>query len=734
MFGSKTRLRQSAASISLICGLASPAFAQEAQSTQEESPVAASAEAADPAATQGGLEEIVVTAQRRSERLQDVPIAISAFTAETLESSGITGTSELQMVTPGLTFTATLSSANPYLRGVGTNDINAGNENSNATYVDGIYYPSMPGVIFSFLNIERIEVLKGPQGTLFGRNASGGLVHVITRDPAHEFGFEGRVGYANYDTFEASGYVTGGLSSNLAADMSVYYSDQGKGWGRNLNTGDEVNSTDVLSLRSKWQLELGDTRLTLSGDYTDRASDVGVTRQPLAGSVGADRVSRMRGTIYDFQGTATPFADTTQGGLALRAETDIGFARLVSLTGWRKLRTHLLLDQDNVRTSILNLNWDAKDESLTQEIQLLSEGGGPLQWIVGGFYMDRHSQYDPLGVFGGALPPFMGGGFNLFSDLDTRSIAGFAQATYQLMDDTSFTAGVRYTSDRQHFNARQISFAGAQLAVREESVTYNKFTWRFALDHKITPDILLYGTVSRGFKAGIYNISSITAPTARPETLDAYEAGLKSDFLDRRLRINVAGFYYNYQDIQLQKVEAGASLTLNAADSKIYGMEIEATAIPIEGLTLQSGLSWLPKAEYVKFPGAPISSRNPLGGNIVVSGDASGNRMVRAPKATFNASVNYNVPAFGGEVDFNLTYYHSSSYFWEPDNRIAQGAHDLVNAQIGWTAPGGQWDIRLWAKNLTDTEYFLFVGTAAVGDSGAAAAPRTYGASVGFRF
>ena len=248
-----------------------------------------------------GLEEVVVTAQRRSENLQQVPIAVATVTANDIQRAGVNSTDTLRQVTPGVMFTTQQRSAQVFIRGVGSQGTGAGDEAAVPIYIDGVYYPSAWGNMFSFNNIDRVEVLKGPQGTLFGRNATGGLVHIITRDPTSEFGVEGSVNYGNFDTKEGSLYVTGG-GENIATDFDGYYVHQGKGWGKDLINGGDVNRKREWSLRSKtvWR-PTDDDKLTFAIDYSWNTSDIGLIRTPLPG-VPAIGGFLNPGTIYDGTG------------------------------------------------------------------------------------------------------------------------------------------------------------------------------------------------------------------------------------------------------------------------------------------------------------------------------------------------------------------------------------------------------------------------------------------------
>ncbi len=705
---------------------AGTAYAEE---TPQERPEAASKQSnADDSA-------IIVTAQRREESMQKVPISISAFTGETLAKSGVTEVSELSTLTPGLVWSQSLSSSTPFIRGVGTTDGSAANESNIALYIDGQYYPSQPGASQSLSSVERVEVLKGPQGTLFGRNATGGLIQIITRTPSYTPTLEARIGYGNYDTVDGSVYASTGLAKNVATDLSVYYINQNDGWGKYSGTNTDVYTKEVFSIRSKTRAELGETvTATVSLDYMSRDGSQGIVRGLLPGAVSVGGLTTYSGSIYNPTGAPQPDGKMRQGGVGLKLEAELPFARLVSISGYRKVKDQVVIDQDYTPVNFQRINSLIRDHSFTQEVQLVSNSDGKLDWIVGGFFMTRGTSYDPTRIEGTTLVIPFGGGQNSFTHVNTRSIAGFGQASYEIAEGTKLTAGLRYTSDRQSIAGKFVRDNGVTGAYPSSSTTFNKLTWRLAIDQQIGDDTLLYASATRGFKGGVYNAANPASASARPEVLDAYEVGLKTDFLDKLARFNIAAFHYAYKDIQIQHVQGGFIETLNAGKARLTGVDAELSIKPATGLRLRGNLSWLPEAKYLTFNPAPISTPNPAGGNVINSnGDASGNRVVRAPKFTYTAAIDYT-KSIGDDAtfDFNLTWNHSSGFVWEPDNRVTQAAYGLLQAQAGLTF--GAYNISVWAKNITKSDYYVFVNQSQFGDSAVPGAPRTYGISAGFKY
>lgn len=706
--------------------IASPAFAQETGGAE-------GVERGDV------LEAVVVTAQRREENLQDVPISITTLSASALEAGGVSSVEDLSVAAPGLVMTRQLRGSTPFIRGVGTGSVAPGNESPVAQYVDGVYYMSPIGNIFSFNNVERIEVLKGPQGTLFGRNATGGLVNVITRDPSETPTLEASVGYGDYETYMGSVYASAG-SERVAADLAVVYRDQNEGYGKNLTTGEEVNREDEIGVRSKvlWKPTDND-RLTFSADWSENKGDMGLTRSAYPGSllVGS---TPLRGSVYDTQGSfPTRVESFPTWGVSLKYQHSFDWGEFQSLTSHRDQSSLTLLDQDATPLPFVGVRMRESNVWQQQEFLLMGDVDR-LNWTTGLFLFDSTSEYAPIQLASDVVPTLNS---VTYPTQDTRSYAAFAQGTYAIRDTTSVTVGLRYTVDERDFAARQLAGPGhpagqgALVATAFADKSFPKLTWRFAIDQKLGDDALIYASYNRGFKSGVYNTGSITSPVVDPETLDAIEVGLKSEWFDHRLRFNVAAFDYDYEDMQLQRVVTGTLVILNAAEGKMRGADIEAVLLPpmpVGELQLTLGASFL-DTEYTSFPDGPQSIPNPTGGNRTIATDLSGNDMIRAPDWTTSLGVDYSMPVGASKLGIAASYYRNDGFFWEPDNRLRQDPYEVVNAQLSLAfGSEQQYRIRAFGKNLTDSRYGSYVSGGAVGDLVAPAPPRTYGVAFDIRY
>lgn len=736
-------MRTALFSTSVLALLACPAAAwaqsasgvpQSSTGTAAGAPLASDAGSASAEADDGQqIGDIVVTAQRRSERLQSVPIAITAISGDALNAKGLTSTQDIAGATPGLTYTQVAGTAAPRIRGVGTVTALGGNENSVATYVDGVYYASSGSSILSLSNIAQVAVLKGPQGTLFGRNATGGLIQITTLDPKHELGGSVTASYGNLDTLGGTLYVTGGLSDNLAADLSVAYTDQQDGFGRNLTTGNPVNRSKNLTIRSKWVLDVGDlTTFKFSADYA-RLKAAGPARRQTYGSLGVAG-NRFVGGPFDTRSNVDPSFDNEQGGASLYAVHHFDGVDLVSITAYRRALTVGIFDIDGTRSPIAKVEQHFPDRQFSQEIQLLSTGAGPFSYTLGAYYF-RSS--------GGYLPAFVTTPVqfqNVSSRQRARAPAIYGQGTYKLGPATSLTLGLRYSWETRYLNASALlttlpSGPIAPTTPIAGKLSTSRPTWRIALDHHITPDVLVYASYNRGFKSGGFNAGNFAAVESfLPEVLDAYEVGTKADFFGHRLRINASGFYYDYSNIQLTGFLGPTIRITNAASAKIYGLDLDVTARPVNGLTLTAGLSYI-HDRFGTYKTAQISTVNAAGGNTLTSGSATGNRLPYTPDWTFNLGVDYSVPISSGELTLSAQYFHSDGWFAEPDNRLFQRPYDTLNGSIKWKLGDDKgFSVSVWGRNLTNEVYAATLQTQATSDVIVPANGRTYGATIGYAF
>jgi iron complex outermembrane recepter protein len=715
---------------------------------------AALAASEDSVANETKLEEVVVTANKRVENIQNVPISIAVVSADALAAAGANSTLDLTDKVAGLQFSASQNGINVHLRGIGISTVPPGNENSVSTYVDGVYFANLSGSLLTLSDIQQIEVDKGPQGTLFGRNSTGGVVNITTKAPEHAFSGSVQAGYGNYDTSVFDAYVTGGLGPILAANFAAHFDHQGDGYGTNLFNGTDVQQSENLALRTKFLLTPTDAdKLTLAVDYERIRSSELDAFQPVEGhpTNWGPGAPAPRGTPFTFSGgswdvnvVAPPVYRNKQGGASLNAEHTFDFARLTSISAYRDANKFSAWSVEPIPTNAELANWTVRDHQFTQELQLSSLDSSKIKWVGGLFYMDAATNMAPLAVTGSVVPG-PGTTLEFHSRETTRSGAAFGQTTIPLpvVEQTNLTLGLRYTDERRAVDGFQVlapppPAPSVVRGVVDASQTYRKLTWRVALDHRFSDQVLGYISYNRGFKSGVFGTIPATPTPVKPEVLDAYEMGMKTDLWNDHVRVNLSGFYYDYSQIQVSVSNRTSVVLLNGAGAKIYGADFEVQAKFGNLLLSASGEGLHDK--FTSFQGAvffePLSAAAG-GGNLGVVGDAAGNKLPNTPNYTFNLGLEYTIPVRVGDLNLSTNYAYMGNYFQGPDNILSSPPSNRLNAQVAWSAPNDTTRVTLWARNLTNevTPLFLQAASNAGGYSEVVnQPPRTYGFTIRQRF
>jgi iron complex outermembrane receptor protein len=695
------------------------------------------AQAKAPAATDAAaaqVAEVVVTAEKRSQSLQSVPTAVTAITAKTAAAIGITDVQSIQSTVPGLEFPRFFNGSTPTLRGIGTNSGIGAAESVVAMYVDDVYIAAPAGTTFSLNNISQIEVLKGPQGTLYGRNAMGGVVDIKTRDPSASPSADVSLGYGAYDTLTGAVYGNLALGDKLFADLALAGSDQRLGWGKNLYDGAQAFKELDAAARTKWLWKPDqDTSLTLTADYNRSKYNSGIAMRPIVGALFPNGQTYQG--YYNVNENPLGTTNTTQGGVSLKLDHDFGFARLVDIVGYRLVRSYNVADEDQTVDPSQTFHYDDNRDTLTEELRLISPGGGRFHWIAGLFYFDDTSNLNPFKLTGTAVPA-------PFTELEetfrikTRSYAAFGQGTADLPYETHLTLGARYTYDEVSLAATE-ALNDFIVDTGQGHFNDNAFTYKVSLGKDLTRNIMAYAGYSTGFKGGTFNTASLHDKPVQPEHLSDAEAGLKSELFDRRLRLNLAYYHYDYTNMQVTTlIEANgrtAAILQNAAAAKNDGFELEFEAQPTADLTLRGGLEAM-HSRFASFPNATLSVPLATGGNTTVSGSAKGNQTPHSPDFTANLGGDYRVRTEVGDVLFSINYSYDGGFAWDADNRLKQAPYSLVNGSITWTSHDAAWDVRLWGKNLNGARYSTYTTANIVGDEESPAPPRTFGITVGRHF
>lgn len=618
--------------------LAQPAWAQDAGQAEEDT---------------GGLEEIVVTAQKREENLQDVPVSVTALGAEAIANARIADFSDLTRAAPSLTITQTTSSPNNaiILRGIGTFAFSIGVEPSVAVIIDDMPVVQQAQAFDHLADLQRIEVLKGPQGTLFGKNSSAGVVNIVTQDPGSAFGGTLSAAAATDGDVRLEGIVNVPIGDDAGLRLTGFYHSF-PGAVRNLTLNRNVNDQENYGVRGKFKFESGAVTLTLTGAYSESSQDgtattirglIGTGTARVFGSPALPLSAALVGITpgagnYDARVDAPGGTTNKTASVAGKINVDLGFADLISVTAYQDWKFTFQNDVDGTDLNVLGaftgglLNGGPAQSgpyhstNLTQELRLVSSGSGPFKYVVGGFYSDadtsRAFQRGPVVAVA-----------NWAASNTSESLGLFAQVDYTLPTNTTISGGVRY-------NREKISVAFDNLVpgatanqcapgnpLCRGSNTDSVVTWKAAISQEVAPDVMVYGSAASGYKGFAYDIVtgfnparinaalSGTAPgltgvgAIRPETSKSFELGLKSRFLDNRVQLNVIGFLAKYDDFQAQSViQVGSPPTPqfvlnNVGKLKTKGVDVEFSAKPTDWLRIDAGASYT-DAIMTSFVGA----------------------------------------------------------------------------------------------------------------------------------
>ena len=483
----------------------------------------------------GGLvDEIVVSARRREERLQDVPASVASLSAESLEARGVNTTIQLTQVTPGLFMGFTGVFAQPVIRGIGSSSATAGDESNVATYIDGVYVSQMFGTIFKLANIERVEVLKGPQGTLYGRNATGGAISVTTKAPTFDATGDLSLTHGSFNHRQITGYYSAPISGKMAYSIAVIAS-KNSGYVRNIFDNGRAGVDEIYAVRAKLLFKPTDQlNFVLSVDAGQTDESVMLATTPLNGNTSA-RTQAPTALIairpYEISLNLQPFSRVYQRGVSLRSTLDLGWAELTSITARYTTTDKTDADSDASTALLVHTTTTFPSHTASQEFQLSSPSGSRLQWLVGALAFDSDATTYRL-----SKPAFT----NFFTRVDTRAYAVYGEGTYDLTTALSVTAGLRYSYERKH-NVGRLTAASPTVDTTEH---WSSVTPRVIAKYEIPQAGNIYASFSRGFKSGQLNSSTLTGIAVAPETVSAYEIGAKTLF-NGPLRISVAAFYYD---------------------------------------------------------------------------------------------------------------------------------------------------------------------------------------------
>lgn len=712
-------------------------------------------------------DDIVVTAQKREQSLQDVPISVAAHTGAAMEEAGVRSLQDLTNLTPGLNIGTTggNSATFTYIRGGGTNLIDMSADPSVATFVDEVYIPGTTGMQFGLLDIERVEVLKGPQGTLFGRNAAAGAISIITRRPEAEFGGRLSLEGGNFGYINARGSVTGPLTADAAWQYRLAaMTRQRDPVTENLAGGEDPGRVDTYGLRGQLEYEGGAFNALLTVGYYNAdngpADVFTFTRGSTAGFFDAGGQAAVATHPNDFHRVwisdpgGYELQDITDASLRLEWATGLG--ELTSITSYRESEFDGTDDRDGSFADAMRSGFTERHETWSQELRLANEIGR-WNWIAGAYYYHDEGYSNQRYDVGPDMVLYVDTFGQYISDqhwLKVESFAVFGQATYSFTEQLSLTLGARYTRDEKSserdlfvdpmlydFVISNFIFpVGSYTASGSDS--WEAFNPVAVLQYEVSDDVMLYGSVRTGFKSGGYPTTNPPRPelavtTYDPEDILSYEAGIRSDLFGGRLRINSSIFHVEMSDQQVSIFESGALVVRNAADGYTDGIDLQVRVRPTDRLTID----WNATGQRARFEN--FSYFSPI---IAQTIDNSGNNQLRSPDFSTSLAVDYLVPMSIGELRLRGDYYMQTRTYFNDGNfdgnyGTFQPAYELFNARISFEPAGGNWEFALWGRNLGDERYCsnIIVWTLDNTPNGGTgtcspADPRTYGVSVDFRF
>jgi len=732
------------------------------------------------------LEEIIVTATHRAESMQDVAVTVTALSSDMMEKADIFDAATIAQHTPGFSYAEFApGQANLAIRGIGSADDGAGLDNSVALFLDGVYIGRQAGINFDMFDIERIEILRGPQGTLFGRNSIGGAVNVVSRKPTDDF--EAKIGATagNEGILRYQGYVSGPLSDTVSAKFVVNHREH-DGFVDNLVLNKKQQDENQTSIRGQIRWSLESSEWLLSADWMDD-DRVDMGRTPVVDNAPLSAILVQNGVTAPWQNASSRpgFSKREGSGLSLQGEFEFDKGVLTSITGFRQTETDWEMLSVGAPLGGLGLAFDEVIDDIVEDIDTFSQEfrwtsslGGNFEYTAGVYYFTEDTDRTEIfritgaGTYGDPTAPFrltdpgaqdiIGNEYARTAN-ETTSLAVYGQGTWDINDRWSLTAGARFTRDEKDYIAESVNCAlvaandpsiigtpfenfaacggvGGSLNIIAEaflvtpSDDWTDFSPKVALQYSASDNTMWFGSIAKGFKsggfAGSQGIESAASTPVDQETAWNYELGFKGDFLDNTLRLNATLFYTDYEDLQIVRFGPvpgsafGTFITTNIGQADISGIEAEFTWYATDNFQISGHYAYLDTT----VNGLIIPT---AGGDV----DASGSPLNAAPENSANVAFSYGLPTNAGDFDFRLSFSHidehNRSYV---DSRIAIDSADLWEGRIGWSSMDGGWEAALWAKNLTDEDYISHLYVIGPGGIGVWGPPRTVGVTVNKNF
>jgi len=679
------------------------------------------------------MDEIIVTAQRRSERLVDVPISVDSVDQEQLELKKVNSILDLSKVSTSLRFEAHTPAFQPTLRGVGSQVQGAGVDSNVAVYVDGFYQVNNYGMGFDLPNVSNVQVLKGPQGTLFGRNATGGAILITTSEPTADLTGRVKLGYAEYNEVSAQGNVSGAVSGNVAAGVSVYYR-KNDGYTRNIVTGSKdddglkmfnvrpdivISNHDNLKLRLIFEHSYASNALTLGGSYPDSYNIFAALGIPVAHKPG------------ETSDLSNPFnISKSDGGYALAEWQISDWLSLKSNTGYRHDHENFVSGGDFSPLGLLSVSALTDNKTFSQEF-VLSGARGRADWVSGVNYYKNTGKEPADNVY----QP--GSVLTLKSQtVVSTAYAAFADLTYRATDRLFLTAGGRFSTERKVSD----TILYGVVPQPQEKARWNKFTPRAVVRYELDHGTNVYGSYNKGFRSGAF--TGFPPNKVDPETLDAFEVGFKhaAGIFD----FNSAAFFYNYKNAQVTVIELnGLGRTVNAGNQHNYGAEVELAVHPVRQWSMSLSGAYL-HAKYTDFKNIPTMLQVPVAiapGVSVPGGwaqgsvpNGAGTWAQRSPQWTGNFATSYGIDLGAGTLQLAGNANMTSYFFHFTNEGMREPGFAKVDLNLSYTTNDKHWRAEAYVTNLTDRHTAAERIGGPFGTLALYTAPRVFGGSIGYNF
>lgn len=671
------------------------------------------------------VETIIVTAQRREQELNDVPVAITAIGQAEIQNLTAGYMTDVGIKAPNVIMDQSSIAPRISIRGITSqSNINAGFPPAIGVYVDEVYQGRDPSFNTILSDVARIEILRGPQGTLYGKNTIGGAINIITQQPTEEFEGSADLTVGNLGLLQGRLSLSGAIAPNVRARLSLAHRER-DGYLQNTTTGQDLNDISADGVRLVVAADLTpNLTATFSTDhfYEDGTSALETGPATLNGAVTIlSTIPAQNPNDNVVQLDGDEFAERELHGYAARFNWDLGGMELTSITAYRNYESNFGDDSDGLPINAFNVGREENAENFSQEIRLTSTGDGPLSWIIGAYYYIENIENNRRIQLGPAFPYLLAGNGAAFayptytgeagrteSTIESSSWALFGSVTYDLSANLHLSGGLRYTDEQKDFSYIQyytqqylagpgpsvIPNFAVNIPRRNESYDDGQFTGDLSLSYDINDDQMLYARYSRGYKAGGFQTDVISPPFNPvadfgfdPETVDSYEIGYKSFFFDRRLELNLAAFHMDWSDKQ-EQVFTGLSFIIdNAASAVSEGVEVEFTARPMEGLTLDGNLAYL-DAHYEEFAGSP---------------GAVGRAIPNQPEYSGSLGAQYVTPITGNmELFTRADLIYRDDSFVNVTNNLQNEGSTTYNGRIGLQSADDRWGVYLWGRNLTD--------------------------------